>query len=86
MKQTPQKETSTGTPDVGTDPNQWLNTVLSGATQIGTVLADNLTRSQQQVIDRQPSAAPVPWYKQMPVMIGAAVGGVVLLLLLMRRK
>ena len=86
MKKTNQKETDTGTPDVGTDPNGW-QTMLGGILgSVGTVLADNLTRNNQRTEARQPSAAPTPWYMQPAVMIGGGIAAVLVLVLALRRR
>jgi hypothetical protein len=86
MKQTRTKETSTGTPDVGTNPQNWATSILGLARDVGIVVADNMTRQQEAVVQRQPTASPVPWYQQTPILIGGGIAAVVVLMLVMRRK
>lgn len=86
MKQTPTKETSTGTPNVGTNPQDWASQILGLARDVGVVVADNYTRQQDSVVQRQPTASPVPWYQQTPILIGGGIAAVVVLMLVMRRR
>jgi hypothetical protein len=86
MKQTTTKETSTGTPDVGTNPMDWTSQILGLARDVGVVVADNYTRQQNAVIDRQPQASPQPWYTKPMYLIGGGVAALVVVVLLMRRR
>ena len=81
------KETDTGTLDTGGDSVQaWQNQAFGFLRQLGTVAVDNLTRQNTQDRQEQPGSMDrVPWYMKPPVLIGAAVVGVLVLVLALRK-
>jgi hypothetical protein len=82
------KENATGIPSTGTDPNQWQSALLGMATQFTGVLADNLRNQNQQTQARQPGGQDLApkWFEKPALLIGAAVGLVVLLVVVLRRR